>query len=298
MRRIVIETVAAFWNDECPRLAAALAFYLVFALPALLGFTVLVTATIVDREAVAARLSAHLEEAMGPAQAQQVLQALAQARQPQQSWWAALAGAAVLVLSATGALQELQTALNRAWGVEPDPRQGRFAFLWKRLVSLGLLLAMAALLLVSLVASWALADLGVWIDPYLPDWLSSRSIWIANGLLSLALVTILTAGVFKFMPDAEVAWTDVWVGAAVTALLFVAGKIGLSLYFTTAAPASAYGAAGSLALVLLWVYYSAQALLLGAEFTEVWARHRGRIIGPEPGAKPAAENVRSASAGS
>jgi membrane protein len=294
MWRLIRETFAEFGRNECPRIAAALAFYAVFALPALLTFTVMVAAAVVDRDQITSRLDSHLREAMGPVGARQLLALLSQAQQPGQGLIAGLIGAAGLVVSATGALGELQTALNRAWRVEADPeRGGWWAFLWKRLVSLALLLGIAGLLLASLVVSWALAEFSQWTQPYLPDWMAGQAPWALNTLLSLTLVTVLIAVIFKYMPDVRLAWSDVLLGAAVTAVLFVLGKTALGLYFALAAPASAYGAAGSLALVLLWIYYSAQALLLGAEFTQVWARRRGRIVQPEAGAKRAPPNAKA-----
>ena len=286
MWRLVSQSFNEFWADECPRMAAALAFYLVFALPALLGFTILITASVVDREQIINRLNSHLNEAMGPDEARQVEALLVQAQQPGRGLMAGLIGLAVLVVSATGALGELQTALNRVWGVRPDPQQSAYRDLaWKRLISLLLLLGIGALLLASLVASWALATFSEWIGPRLPDWLSAQAVWLLNAGVSLGLITVLIAAVFKYLPDARLAWSDVWIGAAVTAVLFVAGKMALGLYFSTAAPASAYGAAGSLALVLLWIYYSAQVLLLGAEFTQVLSQRRGREVAAEPGAR-------------
>jgi len=288
MWRLLADTFLAFWKHECPRLAAALAFYTVFSLPALLTFTVLIAATFASREAVTNRLSSHLEEAMGEDTAKQVTALLAQAQQPGRGLWATLMGLVVLVLGATGAMQELQTALNRVWAVQPDPQQGgRWAFLWKRLTSLAMLMGIAGLLLASLVASWAISYFGDWISARSPEWLSTNLIWVLNVLLSLGMITTLAAVIMKYMPDARLRWSDVWAGAIVTALLFVAGKIALGVYFAQAKPASAYGVAGSLALVLLWIYYSAQVLLLGAEFTHAWAERRGRRVRPEQGARSA-----------
>lgn len=285
MWRLLRETFSEFWNDECPRLAAALAFYAVFALPALLGFTILIAASVVDRERIISRLSGHLHEAMSPQAAVQIDELLAEAQRPDRGLAAAAISVGVLILSATGALLELQAALNRAWGVKPDPKQNAYvALLWKRLFSLALLLGIVVLLIASLIGGWALAALGEWINPHLPDWLSARTMWLLNAGLSLAIVIVMIAAVFKYLPDARLAWSDVWLGAIVTAILFVAGNQALSLYFSTSAPASAYGAAGSLALVLLWIYYSAQVLLLGAEFTQVWSRRHGKHVEAEPGA--------------
>jgi membrane protein len=289
MWRLLSDTFNEFWTDQCPRMAAALAFYAVFALPALFGFTILIAASVVDRQQITSRLSGHLHEAMGPAAAGQLDALLAEAQQPGRGLLAGVIGVAVLIVSATGVFQELQSALNRAWGVRPDPdHSGYQALVWKRVLSLTLLIGIAALLLASLVACWGLAALGEWIEPSLPGWLSSRVIWLLEAGMSLGMVTLLIAVIFKYLPDVRLAWSDVWMGAAVTAVLFVAGKMALGLYFSTSAPASAYGAAGSLALVLLWIYYSAQVLLLGAEFTQVWARRQGRPLLVEPGARQVA----------
>ena len=174
---VVKETFSEFWADECPRMAAALAFYAVFALPALLTFTVLVAAAVVDREQITTRIAAHLHEAMGPAEAQQLQELLASAQQPGQSLWAGLVGLAVLIASATGMLLELQTALNRAWHVEVDPRRSAFwTVVGKRLISLALLVGVAALLVASLILSWTLARFGQEIELYLPQWLSAHAI--------------------------------------------------------------------------------------------------------------------------
>jgi membrane protein len=286
MWRLISDTFSKFWADECPRMAAALSFYTVFALPALLGFTILVAASVADRQQVMDRLRNHLHEAMTPDAARQVEQVVAQAQQPGWGTVAGLIGVAVLVVSASGALGELQSALNRAWGVRPDPQQSGYqALLWKRAISLLLLMGIGALLLASLLASWALATFSAWLAPHLPPWLSERAVWLLNAVVSLGLVTTLIAALFKYLPDVRLAWSDVWIGAAVTAVLFVAGKMALGLYFSTTAPASAYGAAGSLALVLLWIYYSAQVLLFGAEFTHVLSRSRGHQVAVEPGAR-------------
>jgi membrane protein len=192
---------------------------------------------------------------------------------------------ALLLLGATGVLQELQTALNRAWGVQPDPDQGGLRhFILKRMLSLAMLLAIAFLLLVSLIVSWLLAEFGGWVESLAPQWLSQGVIFGLNAGLSLAIITLLFAAMLKFLPDAEIAWRDVWPGAIATSLLFVAGKTALGIYLAWSDPTSAFGAAGSVVLMLLWIYYSAMIFFLGAEFTQVRAARLGRAIVPEPGA--------------
>ena len=288
MWNIISQTFREFSRHECPRLAAATAYYTFFALPALLVTIVFIGGLLVDRQSVADRLRVHLEETIGPTGAEQMTAILQNASQPQKSQVGWLVGIPMLLVGATGALQELQTAVNRAWQVEPDPRHSATGgFFLKRLLSLALLLGIALLLIASLAISWGLTAFGQWIDAHPNAWLSSSSIKWLHTAASVAMITLLFAALLRFLPDAHVAWSDVWSGAAVTALLFWLGQWALGLYLTWSQPTSAYGAAGSLALVLLWLYYSALIFFLGAEFTQVLARHRGKHVEPVPGARSA-----------
>jgi membrane protein len=286
MWAVLSQTFREFVNDECPRLAAALAYYTFFSLPALLVAIVFLGGLLVDRTQIAERLSAHFEETMGRTGAEQMTSILQNASQPQKSWPGWLIGMGMLLLGATGALQELQTAVNRAWRVEPDPNQGWLrTFLLKRLLSLGLLLAISLLLIGSLAVSWGLAAFGEWLDARPDAWLSSHLMsWLHTGV-SLAVISLLFAALLRFLPDAKVAWSDVWLGAIATTLLFWLGQWALGFYLAWSQPTSAYGAAGSLALVLLWMYYSAMIFFLGAEFTHVLAERRGKQVAPNPGAR-------------
>jgi membrane protein len=286
MWRVLSQAFAAFLEDECPRLAAALAYYLFFALPALLVAIVYIGGMLVDRQAVAERLQSHFEETIGKTGAEQMTAILQNASHPQRSLGGWLVGMGMLLLGATGALQELQTALNRAWGVEPDPNQPWLReFFLKRLLSLALLMGIALLLIASLAVSWGLAAFGQWIDAYTDVWISRHLMaWLHSGL-SLAIITVLFAALLRFLPDARVDWSDAWAGALVTALLFWLGQWLLGLYLAWSKPTSAYGAAGSLALVLLWMYYSGMIFFLGAEFTHALAEQRGKRRTPAPGAR-------------
>jgi len=229
-----------------------------------------------------------VEDFAGTGAAGMVRTILDQAQQPEGGGWRWFASGAVLLFAATGMLHQLQTALNRAWGVEPDPQASMVrVFLMKRVMSLALLLVMTLLLLASLMLSWFLGQFGERLEELAPTWFSSHAVSIANELVTLAIFILLFATIFKFMPDATVAWSDVWSGAIVTGLLFMVGKFAISTYFAWSSPGSAYGAAGSLALVLLWVYYSGMILFLGAEFTQVLARQRGHQIAAAHGATPA-----------
>jgi membrane protein len=289
MWSVLKKTIDEFQKDECPRLAAALAFYTVFSLPALVIATVTIASLAASwakgsREDVVERLATHIEESTSRAVADQVRSFI---KEPAQPWSGlkSLGGLAVLLFGATGALLEVQTALNRAWGVKPDPQESIWrSFIVKRLFSLGMLLVIAFLLLVSLMVSYVLSEFSHWIDQTAPAWLSSQVVSVLNVIVSLGIITLLFAAILRIVPDVQLRWSDVWAGALVTALLFVVGKTGMSLYLAWSNPTSAYGAAGSVALLLLWIYYSANILFLGAEFTQVLASHRGRIIQPELGA--------------
>jgi membrane protein len=285
---LISQTFREFMEDECPRLAAALAYYTFFSLPALLVAIVFIGGLLVDQQSVANRLRVHFEETIGPKGAEQMTAILQNASRPQKSWHGWLVGIAMLLIGATGALQELQTAVNRAWQVQPDPNRSAYlGFLMKRLLSLGLLMVIALLLIASLAVSWGLSAFGQWIDSHPSAWLNSSAIAWMHTSLSVVLITLLFAALLRFLPDAEVAWSDVWIGAAVTALLFWLGQWALGMYLAWSQPTSAYGAAGSLALVLLWLYYSALIFFLGTEFTQVLTRRRGKHVAPSPGARPA-----------
>lgn len=279
------QTLDEFQKDECPRLAAALAFYTVFSLPALVIATVTIAGLFwPSREEAQERFKEHISNTVSPEVAEHITKMLDEPRKPssRMTW---IAGLAVLLIGASGALVEVQTALNRAWGVKPDPKQSWWhTYVWKRVFSLTILLAIAFLLLASLVVSWMLAEFGKLIDANAPGWLSSQMMGALNLLVSFIIITLLFATILKFLPDVKLAWRDVWAGAILTSLLFALGKTGLSIYLAWSNPASAYGAAGSVILILIWIYYSAMILFLGAEFTQVISARRGKRVQPEEGA--------------
>lgn len=291
MWAVFSQTFREFLDDECPRLAAATAYYTFFALPALLVLIVMTAGIVLvnhDKD-IKARLRSHFEETIGPEGAEEISKIVENARKlshPSESGPGWAIGIGMLLLGATGALQELQTALNRAWHVEPDPQQGGFRyFLLKRLISLALLLGITVLLVASLAISWGLAAFGHWIDAHPNVLMTSRVIaWLHAGA-SLVIFTLLFAALFRFLPDAKVDWSDAWSGAVVTTVLFWFGQWALGHYLAWSKPTSAYGAAGSLALVLLWMYYSAMIFFLGAEFTHALAQQQGKQVVPIRGAR-------------
>lgn len=286
MIALVKGTFREFFDDEAPRMAAAISYYTVFALPPLLVLLITIVGTIWEPEDVRGGIESQIRMLLGPQGAAGIRQMLENANRPGTGGlFPTLLSIAGLLFGATGAFVHLQGALNTAWGVEPDPDQGGVRnFLMKRLLSLGMILGVGFLLLVSLALSAMITAFGDVIGPMLPDALSGAVFQLAELALSLLIITGLFAAIFKVLPDAVIAWRDVWVGAAATALLFVAGKFLIGLYIGQSDPGSAYGAAGSLAVILVWIYFASMILLLGAEFTQVWARRRGTPIVPEFGA--------------
>lgn len=279
------ETFDEFTSDECPRMAAAMAFYAVFSLPALLVVVVSIAGLIAGRDQTVESLTAYFEDALGRDAARQIGTMLEQAGQRGRGIVASAIGFVVLLAGASGVMLELQTALNRAWGVTPDPRQSLLrTFLFKRLLSFGMLMGIVFLLLASLVISWMLTTFGGLFERSVPAGVSSELLEALNLVVSLVVITLVFGVLLKYVPDAQIDWRDVWIGAAVSAFLFVLGKFALSLYLSYSNVASTYGAAGSLALILLWIYYSSMILFWGAELTQVVASSRGHAAPPEPGA--------------
>jgi membrane protein len=198
-----------------------------------------------------------------------------------------------LAFGATGAFFQLQSALNKAWGVAPDPDAGIRTFVVKRVLSFAMVVGIALLLLVFIVVSSLLTRAGNEIATLLPGVLTGGMLLAVDLGVSLAMSTVLFAAIFKVLPDARITWRDVGIGAFVTAVLFVLLKYLFGLFLSMADPGSAYGAAGSLAVILVWIYFSAMVLFLGAEFTQVWARKHGTRIQPSPGAVRVVQEVRA-----
>ncbi|MEX2174204.1 MAG: YihY/virulence factor BrkB family protein [Pirellulaceae bacterium] len=289
MLKTLRQTFTKFSEDECPRLAAALAYYAIFSLPALLVLVVAIASFFADREQVTGGLTSFFEDSLGKTGAQQMETMLVQSNQRGQGLWGTIVGFVMLGVGASGVLLELQTALNRAWGVEPDPKQGGVkTFIFKRGLSLAMVMGIAFLLLVSLVFSWLLGEFGSIVHQWVPAALSGGVLNVLDVLASLTIIALLFAAMLKFLPDVQLAWRDVWAGAVLSTVLFALGKYALSTYLSWSDVTSAYGAAGSLALVLLWIYYSAMIFFLGAEFTQVLTTNRGKRVAPEAGATASA----------
>lgn len=277
--------VANVANDNCFRAAAAIAYYAALSLPALLVLVIWIGSTVVDPVVVQNRLRTEVASVIGADGARQVMALLAGATQDEQGALGKAIGIGALLVGATGVMGQLQTALNEAWHVQPDPNRSFInSIVVRRLVSLAMIVALAFLLLVSLVFSAVVSAASDWAAAWLPGDVSAGAVAVLNAAASLALFTLLFAAFFKLTPDAEVRWKDVWVGALVTTGLMMLGKHVLGAYLGSKNMESAYGAAGSLVLIMAWIYYSALILLFGAQFTQLWAERRGHQIVPSAGA--------------
>jgi len=282
------------WNkDNVPRLGAAMAYYTVVSIAPLLLVVIGVAALVFGREAAEGALVTQLQGLVGETAAQAIQTMLENASKPSSGILATVLGIIMLLAGASGVFAELQSALNTIWKTSARPDKGFLGMLKDRFFSLLMLLGTGFLLLVSLVISAALAAMGSYLDHILP--LPEPLLHGLNFLVSFGVSTLLCAMMFKILPDAPVTWNDVWIGAAVTAFLFTVGKLVIGIYLGKANFASTYGAAGSLVVILVWVYYSTQILLFGAEFTNVYAMTYGSLK-QRGAAKHAVSSNRAASA--
>jgi membrane protein len=277
------DTFAEFSGDEATWKAAALSYFTVFALAPLLVIVLQLASFIWDPAQVRDALTGQFQAVMGQEVARQVqtMMMSAEAKTASGSGFRLVISVAGLLFGATGAFVSLQEALNRAWGVAPDPKRGGIKnFITKRFLSIGMVLGIAFLLLVSLALTAALSAAG----DVLFGGFGGLFAQVLNFVLTFGVISLLFAALFKVLPDAKVGWRDVWVGAVATAMFFVIGKLLIGLYIGQSDPGSAFGAAGALAVLLVWIYYAAVILLLGAEFTQAWMKLHGRTIEPEKGA--------------
>jgi len=268
--RLLKVTFGEWRQHKAPRLGAALAYYTVFSLAPLLIITIAVAGLAFGQEAARGQVVEQFRSLVGEESAGLIETMIASARRPAASIPAAIIGIATLLLGALGVFGQLQDALNTIWEATPQPGRGWRGLLRGRLVSFALVLAVGFLLLASLAVSAGLAALGEYFGGLLTG--SEWTLELVNSLISLAVITLLFALIFKVLPDVSLNWRDVWPGAALTALLFTLGKFLIGLYLGRSASGSAYGAAGALIVLLVWIYYSAQLLLFGAEFTRVYTR--------------------------
>ena len=270
-------------EDKASRLSAALAYYTIFSLAPLLIIVIAVTGLFWQQQAVREQLMSQIQSLVGGEGARFVSDLLSSASNPSKGITAAIIGIITLVFGALGVFNELHNSLNIIWNVPEEETKGFLEsvkkIIFDRFLSFTMILGIGFLLLVSLVISTALSAVQEAFGNAFP---LSQLIWqIINLVVSIGVITVLFALIYKVLPDAEIAWQDVWMGAVVTAALFSLGKFVIGIYLGNTAVASSFGAAGSLVLLLLWIYYSAQILFFGAEFTQVYANNYGSKILPE-----------------
>lgn len=274
--RILGRAIAAWWNDNVLRLGASVAYYTLFAIAPILLVAIAVAGTLFGADAVRGEIVGQIDDLVGTEGGKAVQALLQGAARREDSIFALTVGSITFVLAACGAFLELQAALNAIWRVTPAPDGHLKDFVLDRLRSFGLVVAVGFLLLVSLAVSAALSAFASWLDRWAPA--MPLVLYALNFLLSFAVTAVLFGLLFKFLPDVELAWRDVATGAFATAALFTIGKHIIGLYLGQSSTASSYGAAGSVIVLLLWVYYTSQLVLIGAEFTRLYAdERRGRV---------------------
>jgi membrane protein len=284
------DTFSGWSEDKIPRLGAALAYYTVFSLAPLLIIVISIAGFVFGAEAARGEIVGQLRGLVGEEGGKAIQTMIENAgREKQSGIMATVISVVTLLFGASGVFGELQDSLNTIWGVKPKPGRGLVGMLKDRFVSFTMVLGIAFLLLVSLVLSAAIAAIGTVVGG--SD--SEGLLHIVNLVVSFGVITLLFAAMYKYVPDVTIEWRDVWVGAAVTSVLFTLGKFAIGLYLGKGSVASAYGAAGSLVILLVWVYYSAQILFLGAEFTKVYAKAYGSGLRPEADAEPVSPETRA-----
>jgi membrane protein len=269
------QTITEFSQDKVPRLGAALAYYTIFSLAPLLLIVIAIVGLVFGHDAAQNKIFEQLHGVLGATTAEGMQEMVKNAAKPKSGTVATVLGIVTLLLGASGVFGQLKDALNTIWDVKPKEGRGIMGMVKDRFLSFAMVFGLGFLLLVSLVIDTAIGAMGKFAGNHLPG---GEALWhIVELAFSFCVVTVLMAGIFRLLPDLKIEWRDVWLGAALTSLLFVLGKFALGIYFAKSAVGSSFGAAGSLVLVLLWVYYSAQILLFGAEFTQVYARSHGSL---------------------
>jgi membrane protein len=269
------QTVNEWLDDRGFTRSASLSYYTVFSIAPLLLIATAVASFAFGREAVTGQLQSELEGMVGESGAKAIQEMMKSASKPGAGIVATILGVAMVVIGATGAFVELQDTLNDMWGVDKNKSSGIIGFLRARVVSLAMVLVIAFLLLVSLVVSTGLSAVGAYSAQVLPAW--QITLQIVNLVVSFVVITLLFAAIYKVLPNVRIAWRDVWLGAAVTSVLFSIGKLLIGLYLGKSSASSSYGAAGSFAVLLIWINFSSMILFLGAEFTQVVSRARRGI---------------------
>jgi membrane protein len=277
---LVKKSVTSWSDDYAPSMGAALAYYTVFSIAPLLLIVIAIAGLIYGEDAARGAIFDQISGLVGPEGATAVQGLLKSVNKPSESIVATIVGVCTLLIGATTVFGELQDALNRIWRAPALVDQGGvWNLLRRRLLAFGMILTIGFLMIVSLLLSAALAAVGDWVGPSFAGW--ELLLHVINFVVSFAVTTVLFAMIYKIMPRVNIAWRDVWLGAAVTSLLFSIGKFLIGLYLGKSSIASGFGAAGSLAVLLVWIYYSTQVFLMGAEFTWVYANLYGSRKGKD-----------------
>lgn len=277
--KIFKQALTEFLNDNCIKLSASLSYYTIFALGPTLIIIISFAGIFLGRDAVEGKLYTEIKTVIGSAAALQIQNIIANIQQNQQTVTAAIIGIVLMVLGATGVFTEIQGSINYIWSIRAKPKKGWLKFLMNRLISFSLVISCGFILLVSLIINALLELLSERLQMYFKS-VTIITVYILNTVIIFAIIACLFAIIFKVLPDAVIRWRDALIGASFTALLFMGGKFLISLYIGKSNVGLTYGAAGSIIVILVWVYYSSLILYFGAEFTKIYSIHHGTGIKP------------------
>jgi membrane protein len=280
MWKLVRATYTKWDEDHAQTLGAALAFYTVFSMAPLLLLVIAIAGFVFGQEAAQGQIIGQIQDLVGVDSAKAIQSMIEEVRKPSAGIIATVLAIIMLLFGATGVFAQLQESLNTIWKVEEKPGEGMWKMIKNRFISLLAVLGTGFLLLISLVISAGLSAVGTTLGDVLP--FPEFLLHIINFFVSFAIVTLLFAMIYKLLPDMSIQWNDVWIGAIITSLLFTIGKFFIGIYLGKSDVGIAYGAAGSLAVILIWVYYASQIFLFGAEFTAVYAESHGSRFAPAP----------------
>ncbi|MBA3709532.1 MAG: YihY/virulence factor BrkB family protein [Planctomycetes bacterium] len=282
-RTVITSIVSSYFADKVPRLAAALSYYTVFSVAPLLVIAISIAGLVLGAEAARGQISHEIQGLVGKQSAEAIEAMIEHSSKPSSSIIAASIGLLTLFFGAMGVFGELQDSLNTIWEVKAKPGAGIRGFLRSRFLSFAMVFGIGFLLLVSLLLSAGLGAVNGYLQSLWPE--LAHVLSVANIVVSFALVTVLFALIYKVLPDVHLRWSDVWIGAAATSALFSVGKSLIGWYLGNSAIGSTYGSVGSLVVFLIWIYFSSQAFLVGAEFTKAFARTYGSHVRPKSNAR-------------
>jgi membrane protein len=282
---LLLKQTALAWNRDNPwRLSAVVAYYAILSLPGLLVIIITMLGYFWGTDFIESQIFNEINKNMGESAANSVSSIIENSQSEDRSLFATILGIGTLIFGATGVFYHLQLSINRIWGVISEPKSEIIRYLLDRSKSFGFVLIIGFLLLISFIISALLNAIQSYIGEWLPN-ISFYLLWVAELIISLSVITLLFALIFKYLPDVVIGWRSVWVGALIASILFTLGKEVLSIYFGEASPGSVYGAAGSIVIILLWVSYSCLILFFGAEFTWVYTKRYGYKFKPKKHAR-------------